>query len=303
MKNHPVNLMKEFVRGQTAKRLKKLESEVRNAASGPDDPDAIHDLRVSIRRLNQELRVFQAWFKRGRVKKLRRSLKGLMEQCGAVRNCDIAMEVLKAAAWQDPALSQGLEDERRQTYKKLHKTLQKWHHKNRARKWRENLQVREKIQESDGDCEDFARAEERAWDLLPAMIDDLFRTGHDAAKAGTSHQRMHRFRLMTKHVRYTLEVFTPVYETETGTIMEALKGLQERLGAINDCAASLVMVHENRAASAAIRGLAEEREMEFRKYWRRHFGARVRTQWKDLLGRPQPESQRRKTRTRTGKVN
>ena len=38
--------------------LAQLAVELRGAARSPDDPDAVHDLRVAIRRLNQALRVF-----------------------------------------------------------------------------------------------------------------------------------------------------------------------------------------------------------------------------------------------------
>jgi CHAD domain-containing protein len=99
---------------------------------------------------------------------------------------------------------------------------------------------------------------------------------------------MHRFRLMTKRVRYTLEAFDPVYGTATAEIMESLKGLQEKLGNINDCAATLVMVARNRGASAAVSRLVRERELEFRTYWKRHFDPKVKGQWKTILGEPGP---------------
>jgi len=227
--------MRQFVQLQTSERLKKLESELKTAFGLPEDPDAIHDLRVAIRRLNQSLRVFSAWFDARRVKKFRGRLKKLMERCGAVRNCDIAMEVLKAAEWQDEAVSQGLEKERTYTHKKLHKTLQKWHHSHRAQRWRDRLALA-------ADEEDSGNAAEIARGILPGMTEELFRAGGEAAKAGSTHHQMHRFRLMTKRVRYTLEAFDPVYGAITIEIMESLKGLQEKLGAINDCAATLVMV-------------------------------------------------------------
>src|SRR5436305_14264580 len=71
--------MKQFVQLQTSERLKKLESELKTAFDLPEDPDAIHDLRVAIRRLNQSLRVFRAWFDARRVKKFRGHLKKVME--------------------------------------------------------------------------------------------------------------------------------------------------------------------------------------------------------------------------------
>lgn len=57
--------MKKLVQLQTARRLKTLDREVGLAARRPKDPEAIHDLRVSIRRLRQELNVFEEWLKPG----------------------------------------------------------------------------------------------------------------------------------------------------------------------------------------------------------------------------------------------
>jgi CHAD domain-containing protein len=278
--------MKQFVQLQTSERLKKLESELKNAFDLPEDPDAIHDLRVAIRRLNQTLRVFMAWLDARRVTKLRVRLKKLMERCGAVRNCDIAMEVLKAAEWQDAAVSQGLEKERTRTHKKLRKTLQKWHHSHRAQEWREKLAVAAGDEGLSGATAEIARG------ILPGMTEELFQAGAEAAQAGSTHHQMHRFRLMAKRVRYTLEAFDPVYGLATAEIMESLKGLQERLGAINDCAATLVMVARNRGASAAVSRLVRERELEFRAYWKRHFGPKVPGQWKAILGEPRPRRPR-----------
>jgi len=62
-----------------------------------------------------------------------------------------------------------------------------------------------------------------------------------------------------------------------------LKGLQEKLGAINDCEATLEMIRRDRSAAASVRRLAREREAEFRTYWKKHFGPRERVRWKAVL--------------------
>jgi len=85
-------------------------------------------------------------------------------------------------------------------------------------------------------------------------------------------------------MRYTLELFEPLYQERTGSIIDTLKGLQERLGAINDCATTLEMLEGNRGAIAAVRTLASQREAEFRQYARKHLeGLRVQLRWKAVL--------------------
>ena len=280
-------MMQQFIREQTSARLKKLQAEVRHAAHEPDDPDAIHDLRVSIRRLRQELRVFEPWFEASRVKRIRGRLKKLLDRCGAVRNCDIAMEVLETAGFQDRRLSRGLKKERRRTQKELARTLQIWERKDRARHWRKNMDVARGTDAKLGNSvADLARL------VLPATVEELFRAGQKAAKPGSSHRQLHHFRLVAKRVRYTLEIFAPSYGNKLNSIMEPLKTLQEKLGAINDCAATLEMVRQNRAASAAVRLLANEREAEFRAWWKRNFGPPTIARWKAALGRPQHQKKK-----------
>ena len=266
--------MKKLVQKHTAKRLKKLDTELRRVAGTPEDADAIHDLRVAIRRLSRELRVFEAWFDAGQVKKIRRRLRKLMGHCAAVRNCDVAVDVLRAAGWRSPELSAGLEQERRRTREVLVRKLHGWLRRRRVKKWRRELRAGRGP----------AKPGDNIQGSLPAMIEDLFRAGQEASKARSSHYTMHQFRLKTKRVRYTLELFESVYGEKTKEIMESLKGLQEKLGAINDCATTLEMIRRNRNAAAAVRRLAGEREAEFRTHWKANFGSREELQWKAVLG-------------------
>jgi CHAD domain-containing protein len=55
------------------------------------DPEAIHDLRVSSRRLRECLNVFAACFRKRQVTELRKELKALTNYLGAIRNTDEAL--------------------------------------------------------------------------------------------------------------------------------------------------------------------------------------------------------------------
>jgi triphosphatase len=273
--------MRKLLRTQTAARLKRLGREVRNVARKPEDADRIHDLRVSIRRLKQELEVFEEWFEARSVKTIRRHLRKLMDRCAAVRNCDVAVEVLRAAGCEGPKLLAELKRERHRAARDLARKLEHGRSAGRVREWGRDLRVSRAASKEN--------AKEAAQRLLPAMIDELFLAGKGAALPKSTRLRMHRLRLKAKEVRYTLEIFEPVFfDPALGsgiqTIMESLKGLQEKLGAINDCATTLEMIRQDRAAAAAVRGLAGEREAEFRTYWKKHLGPpRDRATWKAAL--------------------
>ncbi len=127
--------MQKYVHEQTATLLRRLASQAHEAAS-LGSPDAIHDLRVAIRRLSQCLRVFPEFFPKHDAKKIRRELREAMDAAGAVRNFDIAIELLKKSkAPAEPVLAQ----ERRRARKKLASVLMAWSRRDFSQKWRERL--------------------------------------------------------------------------------------------------------------------------------------------------------------------
>jgi len=77
------------------------------------DAEAVHDLRVTIRRLNQAIRIFVPGEQRRDARKIRRMLRKVMDAAGEVRDRDIALQLLAEA--QVPAragLMAAIEDQR-----------------------------------------------------------------------------------------------------------------------------------------------------------------------------------------------
>lgn len=133
--------MREFVRLQTAVLLRSLASQV-NRAARTGSADAIHDLRVAIRRLSRCLRVFAQFYPPHSWKPLRRRLAGLMEACAAVRDRDIAIELLQMAGVAPAAtLVRQLDEERRAANQELRRRLLRWKQRTPARRWRQRLEL------------------------------------------------------------------------------------------------------------------------------------------------------------------
>jgi len=61
------------------------------------DAEAVHDLRVAIRRLAQCLRVFEQFFPRDKTRKIRRELKEMVDLASEVRNRDVALALVAEA--------------------------------------------------------------------------------------------------------------------------------------------------------------------------------------------------------------
>jgi|SRR6185295_12424581 CHAD domain-containing protein len=86
-------MIQTYAAGQGSKLLRRLAHRLNQAASSPD-PDAVHDLRVAIRRFQQFLRVFRQFLPDRTAKKIRRRLRKIMKSAGEVRNRDIAAMLL-----------------------------------------------------------------------------------------------------------------------------------------------------------------------------------------------------------------
>jgi CHAD domain-containing protein len=103
---------------------------------------------------------------------------------------------------------------------------------------------------------------------------------------GGDYEQLHQFRLLAKRFRYTLELFQPVFGSEITRGVKALRGLQDRLGAINDCVTALGLIAANPGAVVAIEKLLAERETALRTYCRQHFSFHHQAWWLDWLSRP-----------------
>jgi CHAD domain-containing protein len=77
---------------------------------------------------------------------------------------------------------------------------------------------------------------------LPELLRHYFRRGDRAARPKTSEKRLHEFRLATKHTRYTLELFQPLYGAAIKPHLDGLKKIQQVLGQLNDCQATLELL-------------------------------------------------------------
>jgi CHAD domain-containing protein len=133
--------MHEYVRAQTAILLRRLAFQVSRTAKS-SDPESIHDLRVAIRRFSRCLRLFSQFYPGNSAKKARRRLEGMMKAAGAVRDMDIALElVVEAGVAKRTALAQRLAEERRKAKHQLLSEVRDWKAQGYSRKWRSSLSL------------------------------------------------------------------------------------------------------------------------------------------------------------------
>ncbi len=133
--------MRSYAAAQTSDLLRRVAYQA-NRTSRLKNADAVHDLRVSIRRLSQCLRVFCQFFPHESGKRIRLKLDRVMDLASEVRNRDIASELLRKAAF--PAgspLVRTLLQERQQAERALVAALKRWNRKDSQRKWRSKLGI------------------------------------------------------------------------------------------------------------------------------------------------------------------
>jgi CHAD domain-containing protein len=131
--------IRDYAAEHTSMLLRRLAFQA-NRTARMADVDAIHDLRVSIRRLAQCLRVFSQFFPRERAKKIRQRLEAVMDLASEVRNRDIALQLMAGApALPDSTLARVLSHERTEAEKSLVAALQRWNRRNLHKRWRSRL--------------------------------------------------------------------------------------------------------------------------------------------------------------------
>lgn len=132
-------VLRTYALQQTRTLLRRLAFQM-NRAARVGDADAVHDLRVAIRRFSQCLRVFDACYPDGQARRIQHKLKRIMQAASAVRDRDIAMELMRAAGLQAGSRAMAaVEKERKQAERDLAQIIRRSGKSNSSHKWRARL--------------------------------------------------------------------------------------------------------------------------------------------------------------------
>jgi CHAD domain-containing protein len=278
--------MREFATAETSDLLKSAAKAIRKAASEPNE-EAVHKMRVSIRRLQQSLRIFGQFFRSKGLRRVKADLKAVMQPAGELRNSDIALKltgtrssasrVLRARREQQEAsliavLAQVAGEDLDARWASDLASRGRRKKKNKRRMWRGRQTVRQNLQRR-----------------APALVSDYFRAGDQALQPGRSWEEMHRFRLLTKRFRYTLELLRPAYGKALESKIELLKQVQTLLGDINDAVVTsggIAEIPGTERIRARLAVKADRLTHELRALWSSRFaGPSHRETWSRYLVR------------------
>ncbi|MBZ5603424.1 MAG: CHAD domain-containing protein [Acidobacteriia bacterium] len=241
----------------TRRLLDQFAAQLRQTPVAPT-PDQVHDLRVSIRRLSQALA--NAGPDSNETERVRKELKVVMRMAGNVRDCDITLKLVGKAGG-SKRLAERLHRRRGEAERALILGIGRWTKAHPLDRWRDLLP---------------AHAEDRAL-AISAALKKLFKRGRAAED---SDRKLHPLRIAAKKLRYTLELL----HADAARI-DMIKGLQTRLGDINDFETARSIAGEEGASKRMLDELRSKQDKKirsFRRFWNSTFAGRDR-EWAAAL--------------------
>lgn len=272
--------MKNYVRQQTDLKIDRVLAELDRTRQQPGE-EAIHDLRVSIRRLAQALRLFGELLGAKRARKLRNRLRPVLKAAGEARNRDVALLILKEANIPDTGdVVAAIETDREKHVQKLIALVGSLEGAELHTEW--------KTPKSGDLWDPELTPAENARAALPKLARKFLNAGERAIDSATTWTDLHQFRLRGKRFRYTLELFEALYSKGLVQRLTSMRKVQTVLGDINDYETMLAMpaVKKHPALVEWLNRHRDEKRAKFVALWKKEFAAPVaEKRWVEYLKR------------------
>jgi CHAD domain-containing protein len=224
------------------KQLRALDRQIEGARKA-EDIECVHQARVASRRLRSAIRMFGDGFPAKKLKKWRKEIRRVTEGLGSARDKDVQVEFVAAflsgvtEAEKRPGIERLLLRLRQQR-EALQPNVVKALKRLRDCGVLKDMRATTKAMLSELSARDvtiqspfvFLRAER----LIIRRLEKLL-AYQDCLSDPADKQRHHEMRIVTKRLRYTMEICRPVYDGELDEAVTAAKHLQELLGDIHDC--------------------------------------------------------------------
>jgi CHAD domain-containing protein len=274
----------------------KLEAAIRRFASEAGrcahnaGPDEVHDVRVSIRRLEQALDIFAQWLPPKPVRKILGRLKETLKMAGDVRDRDIAVELIGE-------VRSAIQSERYAASARFMAALGDLTAAEVPAKWEAKLGLAETTE---------GRVlAALAVTRLPALAAGFIASGSQLAHDPKSRRRFHSFRVSAKRFRYSMELVSDPYGPAIDRRVAAVRKIQTALGDLQDSVATRRMLRGIGISRAVLRPLRHEenkRLARFQELWPKLFGPRAAGVWERALSGQRTAFSSRRPAARVRKV-
>lgn len=223
-------------------RLPALTKEVEGVRTA-NDIEHVHRMRVASRRVRNALALFGEDLPRKHYDNWRDEMRRITRALGAARDTDVQIAWLQdfLTRLSDEAQRVGIErlllrlrQQRVRAQNKVGKALDRVEDKRILDDMSETLHellVYARVYEVESLPTDLYR---RANEAIRLRLEELLTyEPHIAYPERTA--ELHQMRIAAKHLRYTLEVFNPLYEKALRKPIKIVKEIQELLGEVHDC--------------------------------------------------------------------
>jgi len=217
----------------------RLENEI-NGALDARDIEHIHRMRVASRRLRNAFEHFNDCFPKKTFKKWQDDIRLVTKSLGTARDLDIQIERLSGLYDEsmDPGIKPGyqrlllrLKQRRAKAQEKVNKTLNKMQDEKTLEKIR--LGVKKLSVDTDNVYLFTPALYQRAFNAINTTLYD-FLSHEDFIHAPENVEELHAMRIAGKKLRYSIELFAPIYKQAMIPYIQIMKDLQDQLGNIHD---------------------------------------------------------------------
>ncbi|RYP88642.1 CHAD domain-containing protein [Nocardioides guangzhouensis] len=242
----------ELVQGQLVGLVAQVPE--RDVAVRRDLPGAVHQLRVTFRRIRSLLASFESVLDAEDVDALRSELKWVNDLLGEVRDAEVVLARLLTRLDEQPG-----EVRSPMAVRVVHQSMRRRHDEAQrfvlaAMESPRYVEMLERLAEVADAPPWRKRARKRVRDVVPDLLrDDVARLGKRMTRLPASGDpdfahRLHQARKAAKRVRYTAEACRPVYGKHARRLARSMKQFQQHLGEHHDAAMTSEVVREEAAA-------------------------------------------------------
>jgi CHAD domain-containing protein len=219
--------------------VRALDGEIEGVQLGRDI-ECVHRMRVASRRLCNGLKLFKECLPNKKYKTWRDEILKVLHALGNARDLDIQIAQL-TVLYDDhldtkykPGFNRlllRLKQSRTKAQKKVNKTLFKLSENQTLEQMTHWFEKR--IFPDDQPIPYPQSLFQKAYDEIEDALGEFLKF-QDAVGMEDNCDKLHAMRIAGKHLRYTMEVFAPIYEGELDPFVVAMKNVQDLLGAFHD---------------------------------------------------------------------
>jgi len=189
--------------------------------------EAVHQARVTTRRLGSALDLLQPWMTRGDHKKIDQTLRRLRKTLGPLRDLDIMLAGLERYRPAHPAAVRWLEKRMLEQRAKARQDLRRGQSLPATRQWLK----REVVKKLEASQPRFKGTLSR---LIRVRFEDFSKSAN-ALAARQPELDVHALRISGKKTRYSLEIAAATGSPLSKEILDQFKRIQDALGEWHDC--------------------------------------------------------------------